>query len=106
MAAKKRAAKNPRYGKAKTKPSALHSRSVASIAAQNLINMVAVFIASGSDLAWSFARQASLDPATRLGRRQIQARFTLLRNERKGPSRQPLSIHDGQFFSLLATHNS
>jgi hypothetical protein len=50
MAAKKRAAKNPRYGKAKTKPPALHSRSAASIAAQNLINMVAVFIASGAVL--------------------------------------------------------
>ena len=50
MAAKNRAAKNPRYGKAKTKPPALHSRSAASIAAQNLINMVAVFIASGAVL--------------------------------------------------------
>ena len=49
MAAKKRAAKNSRYGKAKT-PQGFHSRSVASIAAQNLINMVAVFIASGAVL--------------------------------------------------------
>jgi hypothetical protein len=46
---KKRPAKNPRYGKAKTPP-AFHSRSFASIAAQNLINMVAVFIASGAVL--------------------------------------------------------
>jgi hypothetical protein len=49
MAAKKRAAKNPRYGIAKTLP-AFHSRSFASIAAQNLINMIAVFIASGAVL--------------------------------------------------------
>jgi hypothetical protein len=49
MAAKKRAAKDPRYGKAKMPP-AFHPRSVASIAAQNLVNMVAVFIASGAVL--------------------------------------------------------
>jgi hypothetical protein len=50
MAAKKRAAKNPRYGKAKAKPPAPHSRSATSIAAQNLINMVSVFVASGAVL--------------------------------------------------------
>jgi hypothetical protein len=49
MAAKNRAAKNPRYGKAKTPP-ALSSRSFESIAAQNLVNMVAIVIASGAVL--------------------------------------------------------
>jgi hypothetical protein len=50
MAPKKRAAKKPGRGKAKANPPVPHSISVASIAAQNLINMVAVFTTSGAVL--------------------------------------------------------
>jgi hypothetical protein len=47
MAAKKRAAKKVGREKAKTIPPVVRSISVASIAVQNLINMVAVFTTSG-----------------------------------------------------------
>jgi hypothetical protein len=50
MATKKRASKSGGRGKAKTNPPVLHSISAASIAAQNLINMVAVFTTSAAVL--------------------------------------------------------
>jgi hypothetical protein len=50
MAAKKRAAKKSGRGELKTNPRAFLSSSVGFIAAQNLVNMVAVFAASGAVL--------------------------------------------------------